>query len=62
MSQDQQPAHVPSNLSSVNLNSNEDVMYWTKKFNVSEMQLITAVKEFGTSAEQIKEHFEKTTH
>lgn len=52
----------PQDSSRVNINESYEVTYWTKKFNVSEMELITAVKEVGVSAEKLKAHFAKKTH
>jgi hypothetical protein len=49
----------PQDASKVNVGEEWEVAYWTKKFGVSAEQLKQAVKQVGTSAEALGQHFKK---
>jgi ribosomal protein L11 len=49
----------PQDASKVNVGEVWEVAYWTKKFGVSADELKQAVKQVGTSAEALGQHFRK---
>lgn len=40
----------------VNINEDHEVRYWTKKFGVTEEQLIAAVSVVGVSADEVEQY------
>lgn len=49
----------PQDASKVNVGEEWEVAYWTKKFGVTADELKQAVKQVGTSAEKLGQHFNK---
>lgn len=49
----------PQDASKVNVGEVWEVAYWTKKFGVTADELKQAVKQVGTSAAALGEHFKK---
>ena len=49
----------PQDASKVNVNEDWEVSYWTRKFGVTADELKQAVKQVGTSADKLGEHFKK---
>jgi hypothetical protein len=49
----------PQDASKVNVNEDWEVAYWTRKFGVTADQLKQAVKQVGTSADKLGQHFNK---
>lgn len=49
----------PQDASKVNVNEDWEVSYWTKKFGVTADELKQAVKQVGTSADKLGQHFKQ---
>ena len=49
----------PQDASKVNVGEEWEVAYWTKKFGVSAEELKQAVKQVGTSADKLGQHFKQ---
>ncbi|HEY0489190.1 MAG TPA: DUF3606 domain-containing protein [Telluria sp.] len=49
----------PQDASKVNVNEDWEVSYWTRKFGVTADQLKQAVKQVGTSADKLGQHFKQ---
>jgi hypothetical protein len=49
----------PQDASKVNVNEDWEVAYWTRKFGVTADQLKQAVKQVGTSADKLGQHFKQ---
>ncbi|MFT9291605.1 DUF3606 domain-containing protein [Gluconobacter oxydans] len=50
----------PQDASKINIHEPYEVNWWTHKFNVSEAQLVAAVKAVGVSAAAVAKHLGKT--
>ncbi|WP_321301864.1 DUF3606 domain-containing protein [uncultured Sphaerochaeta sp.] len=47
---------IPHDRSRVNLSQKYEIEYWCKEFGVSEKKLRNLVKQYGTSAAEIRKH------
>ena len=50
----------PQDSARINVHEKHEVRYWTKALNVSEEELIAAVKAVGVSATAVRTHIEKS--
>lgn len=49
----------PQDPNTVNIHQDHEIEYWTKKWNVSKLQLIAAVQAVGTSATAVAKRLGK---
>lgn len=49
----------PIDPSKINIRMKSDLLYWTKKLNCSDSELINAVEQVGESAEKVKAFLKK---